>query len=536
MGANANETLQVDAFVAGSGPVGCTFARELVEAGKRVLVVDPGAQLSQIPGAHLKNSAVYQRNINLFASVIRGHLQEVSVPSNRAPVITLDPAAFQVDFEMYEGFVHNNQNPEQRAFRNLSAAAVTYAVGGMCTHWTCATPRQHPTLERSDLLSDAEWDELYAEGERRFRTTQDAFAHSIRHRVVLELLGNEYNELAEPYHVQALPLAVRRREDDPRFVHWSGTDTVLGPLTEDDREGRFDLRPEHICRRLVMSPDGSRVEYAEVENLGMSHTLRVEAETYVLAANAINTPQILWASGVRPDSLGRYLTEQPLAFCQMVLPERLVDSLADDERFTGEVGKHRELNPHDPVAIPHHDAEPQVWIPVSEERPWHCQIHRDAFNYGDIPPNVDSRLIVDLRWFGMVKPRPDNRLVFSELHRDVFGMPQPTFEFTLSDDDRERQHLMMKDMLRAAGALGGFLPGSEPQFMPPGLPLHFAGTIRMGDDPATSVCDARSKVWGVDNLYLGGNGLIASGAASNPTLTSLAMALKSARSILGQES
>jgi choline dehydrogenase-like flavoprotein len=43
-------------------------------------------------------------------------------------------------------------------------------------------------------------------------------------------------------------------------------------------------------------------------------------------------------------------------------------------------------------------------------------------------------------------------------------------------------------------------------------------------------------VWGVENLYVGGNGLIASGAASNPTLTSLAMALKSARSILGEQS
>ena len=535
MSTRADETIRVDALVAGSGPIGCTFARELVEAGRRVLVVDPGAQLSAVPGAHLKNSPLYQRDVDLFASVIRGHLSEVSIPSNKAPVITLDPAAFQVDFEEYDGFVHNNQNPDQSAYRNLRAAAVTYAIGGMCTHWTCATPRHHPVMERSDLLSDAEWEELYVESERRFNTTQDAFAHSIRHRLVRELLESEYTELPEPYEVQALPLAVRRRDDNPRFVHWSAADTVLGPLAHDDREGRFDLRPEHICRRLVMGSDGSRVEYALVEDLTTSRTLRVEAETYVVAANGINTPQLLWASGIRPESLGRHLTEQPVAFCQIVLPEHRIDAIEDDERFAEHVRAHREQDPHDPVPIPRYDPEPNVWIPVSEGRPWHCQIHRDAFNYGDLPPNVDPRLIVDLRWFGMVEPRPDNRLFFSDRHQDIFGMPQPSFDFTLSDEDRERQHLMMRDMLRAAGVLGGFLPGSEPQFVSPGLPLHFAGTVRMGDDPATSVCDARSKVWDIDNLYVGGNGLVPRAQASNPTLTSLALALKAARSILGQE-
>jgi pyranose oxidase len=282
----------------------------------------------------------------------------------------------------------------------------------------------------------------------------------------------------------------------------------------------------------VLSSDHTRVEYAEVEDLSRSRTLRIEANTFIVACNAIGTPQLLYASGIRPPALGRYLNEQPVAFCQIVLPAHRLRDMEQDERFADHVREHRAVNPTDPVPIPVGDPEPNCWIPVSAGRPWHCQIHRDAFHYGATPPNVDTRLVVDLRWFGMIDPRPENRVKFSERHTDLFGMPQASFDFRLNETERQRQHLMMKDMLRAASALGGFLPGSEPQFVAPGLPLHFASTVRMGDVPETSVVDTNSKVWGIDNLYLGGNGVIPGGQASNPTLTSLALAVKSADAIL----
>ncbi|MBA3610870.1 MAG: pyranose oxidase [Rubrobacter sp.] len=535
-GSREVQNIEVDVLIVGSGPVGGTFARKLVEAGRSVYMVDMGSQLSRRPGEHLKNSFLYQRNIDLFASVIRGHLHNISIPTNDQPVITLDPGAFHVDNEKFSGFVLNNQNPDQNPETNLPGAGVTYGVGGMATHWTCATPRHHPTLERSDVYPDEEWDRLYIEGEKLLNTHAHEFDDSIRHVTVRDALQAEYSELPEGFGAQNLPLAVERRKDNPQFVHWTGTDTVLGPLADGDQDSEpFILKPEHRCTRLVQSSDGSRIEYAEIQNLMEWQTINIRANTYIVCANAYLTPQVLYNSGIRPEPLGRYLTEQPMSFCQIVLRQDLVDRILENPRFAERVKAYREQNPLDPVPIPEGEPEPQAWIPVSEDRPWHCQIHRDAFSYGDVAPNVDSRLVVDLRWFGIVEPRYESCITFSDEHTDSFGMPQPTFEWILHDEDRRKQHRMMADMLRAANALGGFLPGSEPQFVAPGLPLHTTGTVRMGTSPDESVVDENSRVWGIENLYLGGNGLIPRGSASNPTLTSVAMAVRAAERIIGKD-
>ena len=62
---------------------------------------------------------------------------------------------------------------------------------------------------------------------------------------------------------------------------------------------------------------------------------------------------------------------------------------------------------------------------------------------------------------------------------------------------------------------------------PGGSSLHYQGTVRMGlADDGESVCDPYARVWGVEHLYVGGNGLIPTSTAANPTLTNVALALR----------
>lgn len=73
------------------------------------------------------------------------------------------------------------------------------------------------------------------------------------------------------------------------------------------------------------------------------------------------------------------------------------------------------------------------------------QIHRDAFSYGAVAETIDTRTIVDLRFFGYATPVKENEIRFETEYEDGYGMPQPTFRFFLSKDDRERAGRMMRE-------------------------------------------------------------------------------------------
>lgn len=527
-----SDRIDTDVLIAGTGPAGCTFARFLIEGGRKVLMVDPGAQLSIRPGAHLKNEFKYQRDINKFTPIVQGLLQQVSLPPRPGYTTTLDP----ISFRTYTGSIRSAMNPRQDPYKNLEAAAVSYAVGGMLTHWTNNTPRHHPKVEQVPYISDVDWNLLYGHAESLLNTRWDVFEDSIRNTVVKEALkSSDYGKNLDPkYPVQNLPVAGERSKVNNELVHYSGSDTVLGDLLENPPKGQFEIRPQHRVKKLVFKNTKARdrIEYAVVEDLIGWKTYHVYADLFIVAAGAVLTPQVLWNSGIRPYALGRYLFEHPMTFTQIVLKDEIVEGIRGDDRFQAKLAGIEAL---DPIPIPMNDPPPMVWIPVSESRRWHSQVHRDSFQYGGLPPDIDDRLIVDLRWFGMVKPVPSNLVRFEPDINDKFGMPQPTFEYTLGDDDRRAAHEMMEDMVEAAQVLGGFFPGSEPRFMPPGTSLHLQGTTRIGPkDDDTCVTDLDSKVWGIENLYLGGNGMIPTSNASNPTLTTVAIATWAAHKILNK--
>ncbi|KAI5926247.1 hypothetical protein F4810DRAFT_725958 [Camillea tinctor] len=535
--------IETEVVVIGSGPTGATYARKLVDAGIQVYMVEIGAQETLIPGDHKKNNYIVQKNLNNFINIVNGELDELSVPTNKQSVPSLDPSVWSID--PHQGTIANGQNPFQDAYYNIPSAAASRTVGGMGSHWTCCTPRQHPKLERSNLFNSEEWDRLYTEAEERIKTNSTIFEDSIRHQLVKHVLQDYTYGHGEREFIP-MPLAVQKFPDQT-YLEWSCPATVFGHITRTpDRPGSklFTLRPQARCTRLIRNkmegPNSGVVEAALCKDLKTNKPFIVRAKKYVIAAGAVLTPGIMFNSGWDDNSnelpaLGRYLTEQTMAFCQVILSRDLVDKIPKDPYNLGwkeKVERHMARHPKDVLPIPFNDMDPQVYTPLSENYPWHTQIHRDAFSYGQVPATVDQRLIVDLRWFTWVSPEKKNCVSFSHEITDQFGMPQPTFNFQVPREDARRAHDMIEDMCNVASKLGGYLPGAEPKMLQPGSAIHISGTTRAGTSKEDSVCDRYGRVWGTDNVVVGGCNVIPTGAACNPTLTAICFAIAGADKII----
>ncbi|KRE53677.1 hypothetical protein ASG81_02655 [Paenibacillus sp. Soil522] len=67
-----------------------------------------------------------------------------------------------------------------------------------------------------------------------------------------------------------------------------------------------------------------------------------------------------------------------------------------------------------------------------------------------------------------------------------------------------------------------------------GLVYHDMGTCRMGYFPATSATDPYGQIHGVQGLYVADNSVIPTSGAANPTLTTVALAIRTADYLMKQ--
>jgi choline dehydrogenase-like flavoprotein len=131
--------------------------------------------------------------------------------------------------------------------------------------------------------------------------------------------------------------------------------------------------------------------------------------------------------------------------------------------------------------------------------------------------------------FGKVIAQRDNRVTVDPARTDRYGIPAPAVSFSFGDNDKALFADMM-DRLSAIYHRAGvelFFRDSRMN----GLASHETGTCRMGHDPKTSVLNAFCRSHDVDNLYVVDGSPFVTLPEKNPTLTIMALAVRTARHI-----
>lgn len=512
--------------VVGSGPIGSAYARLLLEGlpDARVIMFEAGPQLTDRPGESVRNIAdpdEKSRARELSQGPQAGEFREsLGIPSGTVVegMFTARQGTHLFDFGG-AGSAHAPTFP---------AAAGATNVGGQGAHWTCAIPR--PAFsEKVPFIADDEWDELIVAAERLLHAQNAAFADSAVGGAIRSLLSEEFaGELPEGYGPSTLPVAGDPQPDGT--MRWAGADVVLGPLIEPGNPlaERFELRDLTLVRRVER--DGDVVTGVRVEDLRTKEASFVPADLVVVAADAFRSPQLLWASGIRPAALGHYLTEHPVVISTVALDAERMGRFATEAQLDEELAR-RAANAADPVAAVNR-------IPFSEpDHPFSLQVMYSETT--PFPMDPDAPLARN-RWgyvnmgYGMRKfPRFEDAVTFDDAEPDYRGFPNMTIEYELTDAERTEIDAATERLRRAGDALGTFV--AEPRLMPNGSSLHYQGTMRMGAaDDGTSVADPWSRVWGYENLVVGGNALIPTPTAMNPTLMSVAIAVRGARKAVEQ--
>ena len=151
--------------------------------------------------------------------------------------------------------------------------------------------------------------------------------------------------------------------------------------------------------------------------------------------------------------------------------------------------------------------------------------------------NLDLALVVRAEQ----APNPDSRVKLNG-HRDATGMPRVALDWRLSAIDVDSVAGLVSAVDRKSRRLGlgtvepaGWLADPEKRWVYDDLisahPIggfHHMGTTRMAGDPRLGVTDGWGRVYGLPNLHIAGSSLFPTGGWANPTLTILALALRTA--------
>jgi choline dehydrogenase-like flavoprotein len=277
------------------------------------------------------------------------------------------------------------------------------------------------------------------------------------------------------------------------------------------------LRSEVFVERLITDDSGRRIVAAEVIERGVRR--QVQGQVFVLSAGAINSAALLQRSATprhptglanSSDVVGRHFMNHNCTGLMALHPFRRNDTqfpktLSINDYYFGDADDGGKGPPLGNLQLLGKLREPMLrgamprWMPRAVGRAmtarsvdWYVMSEDLPHPQSTVRLNTDGS--IDLRW----------RRTNLNAHR--------------------RWVRKASSILKKAG-----FPLVLARPFDITTPSHQCGTVRFGDDPATSALDTLCKAWDHENLYVVDAGFFPSSAAVNPALTIAAQALRVGR-------
>jgi choline dehydrogenase-like flavoprotein len=265
---------------------------------------------------------------------------------------------------------------------------------------------------------------------------------------------------------------------------------------------------------------------------------RAEANLYVLAAHAIETPKILLMSrtdalpnGVanNSDQVGRNLMDHPVQLSWALAKEPLYPFRSPlenagienfrDGAFRREYSAFRMAIGEDGWSFP---GTPPATLAT--------QLIQQGYRGTALVEQMNTHVARQIRFANLVEqlPDPENRIVPAFDKLDAIGIPRPRLHYRLGDFVERGMTAARQVSEQVFQAMGATYIEHGEEHEGAG---HVMGTYRMGNDPRTSVVNADQRSHDHPNLFMVGSGVFPTVGTANPTLTLAALALRTAATI-----
>ncbi|UFN49551.1 GMC family oxidoreductase [Roseomonas sp. OT10] len=435
-----------------------------------------------------------------------------------------------------------------RDFPNLPAWIVK-AVGGTTTHWAGASLRFHEhEFKGRTTYGDipgaqmADWPITLAEMEPFYERAEDKMGVTGTHGIPRLPGNNNYKVLAagarklgyQEFHtgnmaINSQPRAGRGSCQQIGFcfqgcksgAKWS---TLYTEIPAGERTGNLEVRQDAMALRIEHDARGKATGVVYADSQGNRHLQK--ARVVCVAGNSLESPRLLLnsASSMFPDGLAnssgqvgrnymRHLTasvygifEKPVHMYRGTTMAGIIRDEAKFDPSRGFVGGY-EMETLS-LGLPFMAAflDPGAW-------------GRSFTSALDSYDHMAGMWIV-----GEDMPQATNRITLDPQAKDRNGMPVASVHF----DDHANDIAMREHGYRQGSAVYDAVGATRVMHTTAYPSTHNLGTNRMSANARDGVVDRNGKAHDLPNLYVSDGSQFTTGAACNPTLTIVALAIRQA--------